>query len=110
MSRSDAHRVADMIMAADEIADIVRRGRAAFDDDRTLRRALERCLEILGEAAKSVSPELRAAHQSVPWSDLAKVRDRLSHHYHRIDPAQLWVIAERDVPAATERIRKLEGS
>lgn len=45
-----------------------------------------------------------------PWSDLAKVRDRLSHHYHRIDPAQLWVIAERDVPAATERIRKLEGS
>lgn len=65
MSRSDAHRVADMIMAADEIAGIVRRGRAAFDDDRTLRRALERCLEILGEAAKSVSPELRAAHQSL---------------------------------------------
>ena len=81
-------------MAADEIASIVSRGRAAFDDDVVLRRAVERCLEIIGEAAEAVSPELRGAHPDVPWSDMAKIRDRLSHHYHRIDPAQLWTVAE----------------
>jgi len=49
-------------MAADEIASIVSRGGAAFDDGVVLRRAVERCLEIIGEAAKSVSPELRRGH------------------------------------------------
>ena len=52
---------------------------------RVLRRAVERCLEIIGEAAKSVSPAVTEAHPEIPWSDLAKVRDRLSHHYHRVD-------------------------
>jgi hypothetical protein len=37
-----------------------------------------------------------AAHDEIPWSDLAKVHDRLSHHYHRIDPGQLWTMASVD--------------
>jgi uncharacterized protein with HEPN domain len=36
-----------------------------------LRRAVERCLEILGEAAKAVSPVFRVAHPEVPWDDMA---------------------------------------
>lgn len=107
MSRSDIHRLRDMLMAADEIAGIVARGRQAFDDDPALRRALERCLEILGEAAKSVGADVRSRDPDMPWSDMAKVRDRLSHHYHRIDPAQLWVIAEDDVPDMARRLRVL---
>ncbi len=107
MSRSDALRVADMLMAASEIETIVRRGRAAFDEDVVLRRAIERCLEIIGEAAKSVSDTTASAHPTVPWSDMAKVRDRLSHHYHRVDPGQLWVIAEQDIPAAVEQLRMI---
>lgn len=55
MSRSDAHRLADMTMAAAEIAAIVQRGRDAFDEDVVLRRAVERCLEIIGEASKALS-------------------------------------------------------
>ena len=95
-------------MAAEEIAAIVARGRAAFDTDLVLRRAVERCLEIMGEAAKNVSPEFASQHAEIPWSDLAKVRDRLSHHYHRVDPAQLWTMASADVPAVLVRLRALE--
>ena len=62
----------------DEIADIIGRGKVAFDSDIALRRAVERCLEILGEAAKAVTPAVTRAHPEIPWSDLAKVRDRLS--------------------------------
>ena len=40
---------------------------------------------------------------------MAKIRDRLSHHYHRIDPAQLWVIAEHDVPTVAEQIRHISA-
>jgi hypothetical protein len=80
-------------MAIDEIAAIVERGRPAFDNDGVLRRAVERCLEIIGEAAKSVSPSVTEAHPEIPWSDLAKVRDRLSHHYHRVDHSHLEFVA-----------------
>lgn len=110
MSRSDTHRVADMLMAAGEITDITARGRAAFDADVALRRAVERCLEILGEAAKAVSPELRDEHPDVPWTAMAKIRDRLSHHYHRIDPAQLWVVAETEIPALADQLRRIHST
>ncbi len=53
VSRSDTRRLADMLMAADEINNITARGRTAFDADVALRRAVERCLEIVGEAGKS---------------------------------------------------------
>ncbi len=96
-----------MISTVDEIAEITDRGKAAFDADIALRRAVERCLEILGEAAKSVSPALTTAHREIPWGDLAKVRDRLSHHYHRVDREQLWVIATVDVPAIVDPLRSL---
>ncbi|MGH8873714.1 MAG: HepT-like ribonuclease domain-containing protein [Acidimicrobiia bacterium] len=39
-----------------------------------LRRAVERCLEIVGEASKAISDSLTAAHPEIPWSDMAKVR------------------------------------
>ena len=97
-----------MVMAADEIAAIVARGRASFDADVVLRRAMERCLEIMGEASKAVSSEFAAAHDEIPWSDMAKVRDRLSHHYHRVDPGQLWTIASVDVPPVAESLRAIE--
>ncbi len=107
MSRRDEHRVADMLMAAAETASVVERGRDAFDGDILLRRAVERSLEILGEAAKSVSAQLTASHPEVPWSEMAKVRDRLSHHYHRIDPGQLWMIATVEIPAVAEQLNAL---
>jgi uncharacterized protein with HEPN domain len=96
-----------MMMAIEEIASIVGRGRAAFDDDVVLRRAVERCLEIIGEAAKSVSPSLAEGHPEIPWSDMAKVRDRLSHHYHRVDQGQLWTIASEDLPLSAAHVRLL---
>ena len=98
-----------MVMAIDEIAAIVERGRPAFDDDVVLRRAVERCLEIIGEAAKSVSPAVIEAHPEIPWSDMAKVRDRLSHHYHWVDQGQLWTIATVDVASSAADVRRLSA-
>ena len=65
MSRSDRERLADIADAAAEIGQIVERDRTAYDSDVTLRRALERCREIIGEAAKSLDSTTRdACHRS----------------------------------------------
>lgn len=57
MSRSDAERIADIVEAAAEIAAVVERGKAAGDEDRVSRLAVERLLEIIGESARAMSDE-----------------------------------------------------
>jgi len=81
-------------------------GKDNFDDDIALRRALERCLEIIGEAAKALGDETRVAIAEVPWTEVIRLRDRLSHHYHRIEAEQLWVTAEVDAPRMATAIKE----
>ena len=61
MTRPSDKRLDDILGIADEVASIVARAKHNFDDDLALRRALERCLGIIGEAAKSIDDERRAA-------------------------------------------------
>jgi uncharacterized protein with HEPN domain len=54
-----------------------------------------------------MSSDVTDAHPDIPWSDMAKVRDRLSHRYHRIDPSQLWTMATQDVPVVVRLLREI---
>ena len=55
-------------------------------------------LMVIGEAAKRLSPEFRAQHPQLPWTNIAGMRDKLIHDYDEIDPHQVWQAATRDVP------------
>lgn len=59
--------------------------RQDLDNDELLRLALTKLVEIAGEAAKQVSQPTRREHPEVPWSEAARMRDRLVHHYSDID-------------------------
>lgn len=108
MTRSDEHRVGDILAAARELALIVERGRPAFDADPILRRAAERLLEIIGEAANLLSDETTSGHPEVPWRDVGRLRIVLAHHYHRVDSDQVWAIATADVPAVVAALSTTE--
>ena len=68
MSRRDDERVADILDAASEIGEATELGRDAWDKDRIRQPAVERLLEIIGEAANSLSEEFRAQHPAVTGS------------------------------------------
>lgn len=106
MSRRDDERINDILDAADELALIVARGRQAYDDDPIPRRAAERLLGIIGEAAKGVSDDRRAAFPEAAWSDAARLRDLLAHQYFRIDAGQVWTTARDDIPVLANRLRE----
>ena len=97
MTRNDEQRIADMLEVAAQIAELVSRGRETFDQDIAVRYALERLLEILGEAATSVSTATQERLSAVAWRDISRLRIVLAHHYHRIDPDQVWSMATQDV-------------
>jgi uncharacterized protein with HEPN domain len=104
MSRSDDERVADIIEAAAEVGALVAPGREEWNQDRTRRLAVERLLEIIGEAARALSDEGRARYPEVPWPDVIGLRTVLAHHYHRVDPSQVWAIATIEVPRLMQHL------
>jgi uncharacterized protein with HEPN domain len=105
VSRSDDQRVQDILDAADQILDVVEDGQGAWDKDRLRQLAVERLLEIIGESANALSDGFRAQYPDVPWRDIIGLRVVLAHHYHRVDPNQVWVIATNEVSHFAERLR-----
>jgi uncharacterized protein with HEPN domain len=77
------------------------RGRAAYDADPALRDAILYQLVVLGEAAKAAlvaAPDLAAAHPSIDWKPIARMRDRVAHHYWATDREIVWATATVAVP------------
>lgn len=81
------------------VSRLVLRGRSSFEDDEAVRPAIERQLEIIGESAGALSAETREEISAVNWSELRRLPIVLAHHYHRVDPSQVWVMATEDVAA-----------
>ena len=57
-----------------------------------------RSLEIIGEAAKKVPEDFRAAHPAVEWRAMAGMRDRLIHDYLGIDLELVWDVVQNRIP------------
>ena len=96
----DGVRLRHMLHAARQAVDFARdRDRVDLDRDLQLSLALTRLVEIVGEAAKNVSPDGRAKLPTVPWRAIAGTRDRLVHAYFDVDQDQLWQIVSTDLPA-----------
>jgi uncharacterized protein with HEPN domain len=61
-------------------------------------RATERCIEIIGEAARRVSKAAQQLHVDIPWSDFIGQRNILAHEYGQIDYELLYKTATEDIP------------
>ncbi len=99
MLPEDQVRVSHLLEAANKaVSYSAGRCRADLDDDELLRLALTKLVEIVGEAAKHLSRELRESTPQVPWSAAARMRDRLVHHYFDINLDVLWATVIDDLP------------
>ena len=69
-----------------------------YKSDRMLRGAVERHIEIIGEAANRVSRGFRAAHPEIPWQRIIAQRNVLAHEYGEIDDSLVWRVATARIP------------
>ncbi len=113
--RGDIEFLSDIIEAIRRITLYIEKvNHAEFFEDIRTQDAVVRNLEIIGEATKGVSSDLKKKYPQVPWKKLAGVRDRLIHHYFGVNYDIVWVIIKEELPDIIRQIkgileRKTEG-
>ncbi len=78
-----------------------------FVRDEVLRRAFVRSLEIVGEAVKNLSPELKQRYPEVNWRQIAGLRDKLIHDYIGVDYELVWDIVKNKISELQQEITKI---
>jgi uncharacterized protein with HEPN domain len=70
--------------------------------------ALVRLLEVMGEAARAISPELRERHPEIPWRDMVDTRNRIVHAYFRVDLEVVQRIVESELLVLIDKVHKAQ--
>jgi uncharacterized protein with HEPN domain len=78
-----------------------------FDNNVMIQDAVIRNIEIIGEATKKISKPFTLAHQEIPWSEMAGMRDKLIHDYLDVDVDVVWKTIEIDLPLLKKMISKI---
>ena len=107
MSRDDTYMV-DILESARIALDYV--SNKTWDDfykNIHCQDAVVRRIEIIGEAARRVSPETRAKYPEIEWREMTGMRNLVIHEYDVVDIAQVWDTVRNQLPPLIEKLTKL---
>jgi len=80
-----------------------------FLADETLKRAVIRSLEIIGEAAKKIPADFKVKWSTIKWKNMAGMRDRLIHDYMGVNYSIVWDVVKNKIPELYEQILEVTG-
>jgi uncharacterized protein with HEPN domain len=89
------------------IENFVQDGREAFMKSLLIQDAVIRNFEVIGEAVKNLSPEIRERNADIPWRQIAGFRDVLIHDYMSIVLREVWKSIEENLPGLKVRVQEI---
>ena len=95
-----------MLERCDRIAGYITGGQESFLASEQQQDAVIRNLEVIGEAAKRVGPEVRAALSELDWRRICGMRDVLIHGYVGVDIEEVWNVAAGHLPQVQSALRR----
>jgi uncharacterized protein with HEPN domain len=79
-----------------------------LSSNRLKQSAIVREIEVIGEAVKNISENLKTKHKEVGWREIAGTRDKMIHHYFGVDLDIIWGIIDNDIPNLKEKISRIK--
>ena len=106
--RTDVELLSDIKVAASRIISYVKSaGYESFMKDTKTQDAVIRNLEIIGEAVKNLSRSFKDQYPQIRWRGIARLRDKLIHHYSGVNLEILWQIIEESLPELLDQLNKI---
>ena len=99
------HHIIDAFVQIEYYADGV--SQEEFLRNRLLQDGVIRQLEVMGEAARNLSDDLRNEHPEIPWRQMVGLRNRMIHAYFNIDLQIIWEIVQGDMPVLKEKMKRI---
>lgn len=108
MTREWKFFVQDIYDAIQDIKEFVgtMKQREFLGDDKT-RSAVAFKIENIGEASKNIPREIKAKYKDLPWTDMAKMRDKITHFYFGINYKVVWSVVKKELPAVEPAIARI---
>lgn len=78
-----------------------------FMGNKLVQAGVIRELEIIGEATKRLSGDLRDKYPDIPWKKMAGMRDKLIHDYFGVDLGAVWDSIAKEIPLLKNRINEM---
>jgi uncharacterized protein with HEPN domain len=78
-----------------------------FIKDRKTLNAVVRSIEIIGEASKNIPEPIKAKYKTLPWKQMAGMRNKLIHAYFGVDTETLWKATQNNIPQLKAPIEKM---
>ena len=76
-------------------------------EDETLKRAVVRSLEVVGEASKKITADVKLKWNTIQWKSMAGMRDRLIHDYMGTDYSIVWNVVRNDIPELSKQVAEV---
>ena len=106
--RRDSVFIAQMIEAAEAALEFSAGDTAeSFAGDRLVGFAVVRAIQLVGQAARGVTEELKAAHPEIPWREMIGMRNVVVHDYADVDLALVWKTVRDDLPSLIRRLNAI---
>jgi uncharacterized protein with HEPN domain len=79
-----------------------------FEKDKMRKLAVERQLEIIGQAANKISKETQDIFENIPWGNIIGLRNKLAHDYGEILAERIWRISKNSIQELMKELGKIE--
>jgi uncharacterized protein with HEPN domain len=102
--KNNALYLKHILKSITDIEEFTSEGRNQFYESRLIQAAVIRNLEVIGEATKHISKDIRRLYPEMPWKQMAGLRDVLIHDYMGVDLNIVWNVVQREIPSIKKMI------
>jgi len=100
--------IRDILEAIENIEDFIgKMDFNQFNSDEKTRSAVVWKIGIIGEAAKNIPKNIKDRHKELPWREMARMRDKISHFYFGVDYKIVWEVVSKRLPEIKPTVQKI---